>query len=147
LTPDEQWDEVMEANLGGPFRCCRAVLPGMVSRRRGAIVNVSSLSALLGRPGQAAYSASKAGLLGLTRSLAREVGKRGIRVNAVVPGFVATDFTASLPESVSRELRAMQTLPGGTDPAAVAGTVAFLLSARASAITGQSLVVDAGTSA
>ena len=147
LTSDEDWEAVVDINLGGLFRCCRPVLRGMVHRRRGAIVNVSSLSALHGVAGQAAYAASKAGILGLTRSLAREVGKRGVRVNAVVPGFVATDLTAGLPEAAALHLRAGECLPGGTGPGAVADAVAFLLSERAAAITGQTLVVDAGASA
>lgn len=147
LTSDEDWDAVLETNLGGLFRCCRAVLRGMMVRRRGAIVNVSSLSALHGVAGQAAYAASKAGILGMTRSLAREVGKRGVRVNAVIPGFVATDLTAGLPEAAVAHLRAGECLPGGTSARAVAEAVLFLLSDRASAITGQSLVVDAGASA
>jgi len=147
LTPDADWDEVLDVNLGGVFRCCRAALPGMVSRRRGSIVNVASLSAIHSRPGQAAYAASKAGVLALTRSLSREVGKRGIRVNAVLPGFVQTDLTAPLPPEVVSSLRAMETLKAGTSPQAVGDAVAFLLSDRAAAITGQSLVVDAGTTA
>ena len=147
LTSDADWDAVLETNLGGLFRCCRAVLRGMVHRRRGAIVNVSSLSALHGVAGQAAYAASKAGILGLTRSLAREVGRRGIRVNAVVPGFVPTDLTAGLPEQAVAALRAGECLPGGASAEAVADAVAFLLSERARAITGQALVVDAGASA
>ncbi len=147
LTSDEDWDAVLDVNLGGLFRCCRAVLRGMMVRRRGAIVNVSSLSALHGVAGQAAYAASKAGILGLTRSLAREVGKRGVRVNAVVPGFVPTDLTAGLPEAAVRMLRAGECLPGGVSAAGVAGAVLFLLSDGASAITGQTLVVDAGASA
>jgi 3-oxoacyl-[acyl-carrier protein] reductase len=147
LTSDDDWDAVVDTNLGGLFRCCRAVLRGMMVRRRGSIVNISSLSALHGVAGQAAYAASKAGILGLTRSLAREVGKRGVRVNAVVPGFVATDFTAGLPAAAVAHLRAGECLPGGVTPAAVADAVLFLLSERAAAITGQSLVVDAGASA
>jgi len=147
LTSDADWDLVVDANLGGLFRCCRAVLRGMVVRRKGSIVNVASLSALHGVAGQAAYAASKAGILGLTRSLAREVGKRNVRVNAVVPGFVATDLTAGLPETAVAHLRAGECLPGGTSAAAVASAVLFLLSDRAEAITGQSLVVDAGASA
>jgi 3-oxoacyl-[acyl-carrier protein] reductase len=147
LTSDEDWDAVVDTNLGGLFRCCRAVLRGMMVRRRGAIVNVSSLSALHGVAGQAAYAASKAGILGMTRSLAREVGKRGVRVNAVVPGFVATDLTAGLPEAAVAALRAGECLPGGTTAGAVADAVLFLLSDRAAGITGQSLVVDAGASA
>lgn len=147
LTSDQDWDAVVDANLGGLFRCCRAVLRGMMVRRRGAIVNVSSLSALHGVAGQGAYAASKAGVLGLTRSLAREAGKRGVRVNAVVPGYVATDLTAGLPEAAVTVLRAGECLPRGVQPADVAQAVLFLLSDRAAAITGQSLVVDAGASA
>jgi 3-oxoacyl-[acyl-carrier protein] reductase len=147
LTSDEDWDAVVETNLGGLFRCCRAVLRGMMVRRRGAIVNVSSLSALHGVPGQGAYSAAKAGVLGLTRSLAREAGRRGVRVNAVVPGFVATDLTAGLPEAAVAALRTGECLVRGVQPADVAQAVVFLLSDRAAAITGQALVVDAGVSA
>jgi 3-oxoacyl-[acyl-carrier protein] reductase len=147
LTSDEDWNAVLDTNLGGLFRCCRAVLRGMMTRRRGAIVNVSSLSALHGVAGQAAYAASKAGILGLTRSLAREVGKRGVRVNAVVPGFVPTDLTAGLPAPAIAALRAGECLPAGVSAAQVADAVLFLLSGRAAAITGQTLVVDAGASA
>jgi 3-oxoacyl-[acyl-carrier protein] reductase len=147
LTSDAEWDAVLEVNLGGPFRCCRAVLRGMMVRRRGSIVNVASLSALHGVAGQAAYAASKAGLLGLTRALAREAGRRGVRVNAVVPGFVATDLTAGVPEAAIVALRAGESLAEGTSAEAVAASVCFLLSDRAAAITGQTLVVDAGASA
>lgn len=147
LMSDEDWDAVLDTNLGGLFRCCRAVLRGMMTRRRGSIVNVASLSAFHGVAGQAAYAASKAGILGLTRSLAREVGKRKVRVNAVVPGFVATDLTADLPQAAIDVLRAGESLPGGVAPGAVADAVLFLLSDRAAAITGQTLVVDAGASA
>lgn len=146
MTRDEDWQEVLDVNLNGAFRCCRAVLKGMVARRDGAIVNVASLSALHGVSGQAAYGAAKAGLLGMTRALAREVGRRNIRVNAVVPGFVATDLTAELAEEVVRELRSGEALPGGTAAEDVAAAVAFLLSDDARAITGQALIVDAGTS-
>jgi 3-oxoacyl-[acyl-carrier protein] reductase len=144
---DEDWEAVLDTNLGGLFRCCRAVLRGMLVRRRGAIVNVSSLSALHGVAGQAAYAASKAGILGLTRALAREVGKRHVRVNAVLPGFVATDLTAGVPAAAIAMLRAGECLPGGISAESVAEAVLFLLSDRASSITGQTLVVDAGASA
>jgi len=147
MTSDEDWDAVLDSNLGGLFRCCRAVLRGMMVRRRGVIVNVSSLSALHGVAGQGAYAASKAGILGMTRSLAREAGKRGVRVNAVVPGFVATDLTAGLPEAAVSHLRAGECLARGVRPEDVAQAVLFLLSESAAAITGQTLVVDAGASA
>ena len=147
LTSDADWDGVVDADLSAAFRMCRAVLRGMVTRRRGAIVNVSSLAALHGVAGQGPYAAAKAGLLAMTRVLAREVGRRNIRVNAVVPGFVATEMTSPLgPEQVAA-LRAGEVLPGGTPPAAVADAVVFLLSQRAASITGQTLVVDAGASA
>lgn len=147
MTPDRDWDEVMDVNLDGAFRCCRAVLPLMMHRRRGSIVNISSLSAVSGVAGQTAYAASKAALLGMTRALAREVGRRGVRVNAVLPGFVPTDMTASLPEDVVRALRSHECLSRGTSAGDVANLVAFLISDRAAAITGQALIVDSGTSA
>jgi 3-oxoacyl-[acyl-carrier protein] reductase len=146
LTSSPDWSSVIEVNLGGPFRCCRAVLPGMIQRREGAIVNVASVSALRGVAGQGAYAASKAGLLGLTRSLAREVGKRGIRVNAVAPGYVPTEMTAGLSGAEVAALRATECLRDGVDPGSVAAAVRFLLSAEARSITGQCLVVDAGAS-
>ena len=147
MMSDDDWEAVLDVNLGGLFRCCRAALRGMLVRRRGAIVNLASLSALHGVAGQAAYAASKAGILGLTRALAREVGRRQVRVNAVVPGFVATDLTAGVPEAAAAALRAGECLPGGVSVGAVAEAVLFLLSDRAAAITGQTLVVDAGASA
>jgi 3-oxoacyl-[acyl-carrier protein] reductase len=147
MTPDKDWNALVDVNLGGVFRCCRAVLPKMMHRRRGAIVNVSSLSAIRGLSGQAGYAATKAGVLGLTRALAREVGQRGVRVNAVLPGFVPTGLTASLPPKVVSFLRSAECLPPGTTPADVAAAVCFLLSTRAAAITGQALAVDSGASA
>jgi 3-oxoacyl-[acyl-carrier protein] reductase len=100
-----------------------------------------------GVPGQAAYGASKAGLIGLTKSLAREVGRRGVRVNAVVPGLVMTEMVAGAPPEKLQALRAIEALPSGTSPADVAATIVFLLSDRARAITGQAILVDAGSTA
>ncbi len=145
--PDDAWDAMLDANLGGAFRCCRAAIPRMLRRRAGSIVNVSSLTAVHGLAGQTAYGAAKAGILGLTRSLAREIGSRGIRVNAVIPGFVPTDMVADLPPEKVTALRAAEALPGGVTAASVADAVAFLLSDRAASITGQTLVVDAGMTA
>ena len=145
--PDAGWDEVLDANLGGVFRCCRAVIPRMVSRWAGSIVNVSSLTAVHGLAGQAAYGAAKAGILGLTRSLAREIGSRGIRVNTVIPGFVPTEMVADVPPERVKALRSAEALPSGVTAASVADAVAFLLSDRASSITGQTLVIDAGMTA
>ncbi len=145
--PDADWDAVIDADLGGAFRCCRAVLPKMIARRAGSIVNVSSLTAVRGVAGQAAYGAAKAGLIGMTKSLARELGKRNIRVNAVVPGLVMTEMIADTPPERLKDLRAIEALPSGTSPEDVAAMIAFLLSDRARAITGQAFLVDAGSTA
>ena len=145
--PDDAWDELLDSNLGGVFRCCRAVIPLMLRRRAGSIVSVSSLTAVHGLAGQTAYGAAKAGILGLTRCLAREVGSRGIRVNAVIPGFVPTDMVADVGPEKVKALRAAEVMPGGVTAASVANAVAFLLSERAASITGQGLVIDAGMTA
>jgi 3-oxoacyl-[acyl-carrier protein] reductase len=146
-TSDADWDEVIDANLGAAFRCCRAVLPGMIARRRGSIVNISSLTAVRGVAGQATYGAAKAGLIGMTKSLAREVGKRHVRVNAVVPGLVMTEMVADTPAEKLQALRSIEALPAGTRPEDVAGLVSFLLTDDARAITGQAFLVDAGSTA
>lgn len=141
---DDAWDDLVDANLGGVFRCCRAMVPRMLHRRRGSIVNVSSMTAVHGLAGQAAYGAAKAGILGLTRSLAREVGSRGVRVNAVIPGFVPTEMVADVPPEKVKSLRSAEALPAGVTTGSVAGAIVFLLSDAAASITGQTLVVDAG---
>ena len=144
---DEQWDQVLDTNLAGAFRCSRAVARSMMKARYGRIVNISSVVGLMGNAGQANYAASKAGLLGLTKSLAREVGRRHVRVNAVVPGLVMTGMVAGAPAERLQALRAIEALPSGTAPEDVAATIVFLLSDRARAITGQAILVDAGSTA
>ncbi len=146
MTSDTQWVDVLDRNLGGTFRCCRAALRSMIRRRKGSLVNVASLSALQGVAGVSAYAASKGAILSMNRSLAREMGGRGIRVNAVVPGYVETAMTADLPQKAIDSLRANECLERGTKAEDVAHAVVFLLSERALAMTGQTLVIDAGAS-
>ena len=141
---DEEWSQVVSTNLGGAFNMTRAVSRGLMKRRHGSIVNISSVIGLIGNPGQANYAASKAGLHGLTRSVARELASRGVRCNAVAPGFITTDMTAELGEEVTEELKKRIPLARLGEPGDVADVVRFLAGPEARYITGQIIAVDGG---
>jgi 3-oxoacyl-[acyl-carrier protein] reductase len=142
--PDDDWRDVLETNLGGAFYTCRAAARGMMKRRSGAIVNVSSIVGLRGNPGQTNYAAAKAAIVGFTKSLARELGARGVRANVVAPGYISTALTDVLPEDARAAMLAATPLGRLGDPEDVARAVRFLCSDEASFITGEVLVVDGG---
>jgi 3-oxoacyl-[acyl-carrier protein] reductase len=141
---DDDWRTVIDTNLGGVFATCRAVARGMMKRRSGAIVNLSSIVGVHGNPGQTNYAASKAGIIGFTKALARELATRNVRVNAIAPGYIETALTEVLPEGVRDALLAGTPLGRLGVPADVAGAVRFLCSDEASFITGEVLLVDGG---
>jgi 3-oxoacyl-[acyl-carrier protein] reductase len=141
---DEEWDAVQDTNLRAVFRACRAVMRTMMKQRFGRIVNITSVVGASGNPGQANYAAAKAGVAGMTRALAKELGSRNITVNCVAPGFIATDMTDALPQAQRAALLAQIPLGRLGTPEEIAATVAFLCSAEAAYITGAELHVNGG---
>jgi 3-oxoacyl-[acyl-carrier protein] reductase len=141
---DDDWRTVIDTNLGGVFHTCRAAARGMMKRRSGAIVNLSSVVGVHGNPGQTNYAASKAGIIGFTKSLARELAIRNVRANVIAPGYIQTALTDVLPEQVTEALLGATPLGRLGSPADVAGAVRFLCSDEASFITGEVLLVDGG---
>ena len=142
----EEWDSVLDTNLKGAFNFVRAVLRTMIKQRSGRIINISSVSGLMGLAGQTNYAASKAGMIGLTKALAKEVASRGITVNVVAPGFIETDMTSVLNEEIRKGALTQIPLSRFGQPEDIAATVAFLCSPAAGYITGQVLAVDGGMS-
>jgi 3-oxoacyl-[acyl-carrier protein] reductase len=141
---DEDWQAVIDTNLGGAFFACRALSRPMLKRRTGSIVNISSIVGVHGNAGQTNYAASKAGLIGLTKALAKELGGRGIRVNAIAPGYIATELTDALPEEARAAILGNTPLGRLGEPVDVARAVRFLVSDAAAFITGDVLAVDGG---
>ncbi len=141
---EEDWDAVLKVNLKGAFLCCRGATRNMLRKRWGRIINMSSVVALAGNAGQVNYSASKAGLIGLTRTLAKELASRNVTVNALAPGFIDTDMVKALPEAARQQ--ALSRIPTGRfgTPEDIAGVVAFLATEEASYITGQVIGIDGG---
>ena len=141
---EEEWDDVLAVNLKGAFNMTKTLARSMMRRRNGVILNVTSVVGLTGNAGQANYAAAKAGLIGFTRSVARELASRGVRCNAIAPGFISTDMTAGLPESTVEELHDRIPLGRLGEPSDVAGLVRFLAGPAARYITGQTIAVDGG---
>ena len=141
---DSEWDDVMRINLTGTFNCTRAVIKGMVKNRYGRIISIASIVGLMGNSGQANYAASKAGIIGFTKSIAREYANRGVTVNAIAPGFIETDMTKKLPEDVTKELLSQIPIGKLGMPEDVADAVRFLASDEAKYITGQVIHVNGG---
>lgn len=141
---ENDWDIVLNTNLKGAFNFIQAVQRTMLRQKSGRIINIASVAGLMGNAGQANYVASKAGLIGLTKTIAREMASRGITVNAVAPGFISTDMTDVLPDAIKTSVVAQIPLGSFGEPADIAAAVAFLASAEAKYITGQCLTVDGG---
>ena len=147
LMPADDWNKVIETNVGGAFRWCKAVSRVMLGARAGVIINIASISGLVGVAGQTNYCASKGALLAFSRALAAELGVRGIRVNAVVPGFIETDMTAKVPKPIREQSLQRILVKRFGKPAEVASAVTFLASDDAAYILGQTIVVDGGLTA
>ncbi len=141
---EEQWDKVVNINLKGPFNCIQAVVEQMIKQGSGVIINISSIVALYGNVGQTNYAATKAGLIGMTKTLAKELGKKGIRVNAVAPGFIHTPMTATVPDKILEMMKEKTPLRRLGQPEDVANALLFLSSDEASFINGAVLSVDGG---
>ena len=141
---EEEWDEIMQVNLKSVFRASKAVLRGMMKQRSGRIINITSVVGAMGNAGQANYAAAKAGLMGFAKSMAREVGSRGITVNCVAPGFIDTDMTRALPEETRKTFEAQTSLGKFGEAQDIADAVLFLASDQAKYITGQTLHVNGG---
>lgn len=141
---EEDWDAVMNTNLKGVFNCTKSVSRVMMKQRSGRIINMTSVVGIMGNAGQANYAAAKAGVVGFTKSMAKELASRGITVNAIAPGFISTDMTAVLSEQVKNDLSAQIPLGRLGTPEDVAGAVLFLASGAANYITGQTINVDGG---
>ena len=142
----QQWDQIIATNLTGTFLMCRAILPDLLKARAGRIINLTSVAGLYGNAGQANYAASKAGVIGLTQTLAKEAGSRGVTVNAVAPGFIETDMTSSLPDTIKDNARERIVLGRFGKAEEIASVVGFLASEAAAYITGQVIEVSGGLS-
>ena len=141
---DEDWQAILDTNLTSVYRACKAVMRGMMKARKGRIINIASVIGVMGNAGQANYAAAKAGVIAFSKSLAREIGSRGVTVNVVAPGFIATDMTRDLPEDAKQEMTKQIALGRLGEPADVAGAVAFLAGPSAAYVTGETLHVNGG---